>query len=116
MASYYDNPDALPPKGIRPPIIGPGQDLGTVTDRIAGVVLTKHTPVFWVAIFVIGLMIAGILLYGFGFIRLVPLIFIFGAHFVLQWLYLFFGSMFLSRSSTATPKGNPFDQSRKSKT
>lgn len=62
------------------------------------------------------LMIAGILLYGLGFIGLVPLGFIFGAHFVLQWLYLFFGSMFLSRTSAAAPQGNPFKPSRKRET
>ena len=56
-----DETDLLPPKGIRPPIIGPGQDFGTVTDRIAGVVLTKHTPVFWIMIFSIGAMLAGML-------------------------------------------------------
>src|SRR5437588_3164647 len=58
---FRDEPDILPPKGIRPPIIGPGQDFGTVTDRIAGVVLTKHTPVFWILIFSIGAMLAGML-------------------------------------------------------
>src|SRR5215813_7927721 len=42
--------DVRPPKGVRPPIIGPGQTLGTITDRIAGIVLTKHTPVFWVLV------------------------------------------------------------------
>ena len=57
------------------------------------------------------LMTIGILLYGLGFIGLVPLGFIFGAHFILQWLYLFFGSMFLSRASTSDPKGNPFKPS-----
>jgi len=45
-----DQADVRPPKGVRPPIIGPGQTLGTVTDRIAGIVLTKHTPVFWILI------------------------------------------------------------------
>src|SRR6476646_5437743 len=43
-------PDILPPKGVRPPIIGPGQTFGTITDRIAGIVLTKHTPVFWILV------------------------------------------------------------------
>src|SRR2546423_963475 len=28
-------------------VIGPGQTFGTVTDKIAGIVLTKHTPRFW---------------------------------------------------------------------
>jgi hypothetical protein len=58
------------------------------------------------------LMIAGILFYGLG-LPLVTFLFIFGAHFVLGWLYLFFGLAFLSRSSTATPKGNPFKPGEK---
>src|SRR5215510_722630 len=51
--------DVRPPKGVRPPIIGPGQTFGTVTDRIAGIVLTKHTPVFWVVIVAIATAIFG---------------------------------------------------------
>src|SRR5215468_1329372 len=51
--------DVRPPKGVRPPIIGPGQSFGTVTDRIAGIVLTKHTPVFWVVIVAIATAIFG---------------------------------------------------------
>jgi len=66
--SFYDNPDALPPKGVRPPIIGPGQDLGTVTDRIGGVVLTRHTPVFWIIIFAIAAMLAGMLQTAIGYL------------------------------------------------
>jgi Ni/Fe-hydrogenase subunit HybB-like protein len=53
--------DQLPPKGVRPPIIGPGQTLGTLTDRLAGVVLTKHTPVFWFLVVGLSVMIFGIL-------------------------------------------------------
>jgi hypothetical protein len=53
------------------------------------------------------LMTAGILFYGLG-LPLVTFLFIFGAHFVLGWLYLFFGLAFLSRTSSAVPKGNPF--------
>src|SRR5881227_3877786 len=60
--------DVLPPKGVRPPIIGPGQDLGTVTDRIGGVVLTKHTPIFWIAIFAVAAMLAGMLQTAIGFL------------------------------------------------
>ena len=45
----HDDIDSLPPKGIRPPIIGPGQNFATVTDRISDV--TTHTPVFWILIF-----------------------------------------------------------------
>jgi hypothetical protein len=58
------------------------------------------------------LMIAGILFYGLG-LPLVTFLFIFGAHFVLGWLYLFFGLVFLSRSSSANPKGNPFKPGEK---
>ena len=53
--------DVIPPKGVRPPIVGPGQTLGTVTDRIAGIVLTKHTPVFWMLIVALALAIFGML-------------------------------------------------------
>src|SRR5947199_951985 len=66
--AYSDNPDALPPKGVRPPIIGPGQDLGTVTDRIGGVVLTRHTPVFWIVIFAFAAMLAGMLQTAIGYL------------------------------------------------
>jgi len=38
MAPIVDEVDVLPPKGVRPPVIGPGYDLGTATDRIAGIV------------------------------------------------------------------------------
>lgn len=53
------------------------------------------------------LMTTGILFYGLG-LPLVTLLFIFGAHFVLGWLYLFFGLAFLPRTSSVIPKGNPF--------
>ncbi len=53
--------EVLPPKGVRPPIVGPGHDLGTVTDRLAGIVLTRHTPVFWMAIVALALAVFGML-------------------------------------------------------
>jgi Ni/Fe-hydrogenase subunit HybB-like protein len=56
-----DEIDVLPPKGVRPPVIGPGQTLGTVTDRIGGIVLTKHTPIFWFAVVAVSVGIMGIL-------------------------------------------------------
>jgi Ni/Fe-hydrogenase subunit HybB-like protein len=40
---------------LRPqPVIAPGYTFGTVTDQIASVVLTRRTPVFWVACFGVG--------------------------------------------------------------
>ena len=35
-------------------IIAPGYTFGTVTDQIATVVLTKRTPIFWMACFSVG--------------------------------------------------------------
>jgi Ni/Fe-hydrogenase subunit HybB-like protein len=60
--------DVLPPKGVRPPLLGPGQDFGTVTDRIGGVVLTKHTPIFWILIFVVSAAIFGMLQTAIGYL------------------------------------------------
>jgi hypothetical protein len=60
------------------------------------------------------LMTGGILIYGLGF-PLVLLLFVFGAHFVLDWLYLIFGLMFFARVPTATPRGNPFKRDAKPK-
>jgi len=56
-----DEIDVLPPKGVRPPVMGPGQTLTTVTDRIGGIVLTKHTPIFWFAVMALCVAIIGIL-------------------------------------------------------
>ena len=53
------------------------------------------------------LMAAGILLYDFGVVDLVQLGFIFGAHFVLGWIYLFVSLLFVPGISAASPK-NPF--------
>jgi hypothetical protein len=55
------------------------------------------------------LMAAGIFLYGFGALDLVQLGFIFSAHFILGWIYLFVSLLFLPRISEAKPKANPFE-------
>src|SRR5260370_32743585 len=60
--------DVLPPKGVRPPVIGPGYDLGTASDRIAGIVLTKHTPMFWFAIVAVAVAIVGMLNTAIGYL------------------------------------------------
>lgn len=54
-------------------------------------------------------MIVGLVLYGFGVVDLVGLGFITAGHFVLGWIYLFVGSLFLPRATPpdASPK-NPF--------
>ena len=62
MATRIDEEiDVIPPKGVRPPIIGPGQTLGTVADRIGGIVLTKHTPIFWLMIVALAVALFGVL-------------------------------------------------------
>src|SRR5260370_32944582 len=53
--------ELLRTKGVGPPIVGPGHDLGTVADRLGGIVLTKHTPVFWMAIVALALAVFGML-------------------------------------------------------
>ncbi|MGA9780127.1 MAG: hypothetical protein ACLPRE_08360 [Limisphaerales bacterium] len=59
------------------------------------------------------LMVAAVFLYGIGFLNLVSFSFIFGAHFVIGWIYLFVSLLFVPRASIATGKGNPFQPSRK---
>ena len=54
------------------------------------------------------LLAAGIVLYDFGAVDLVQFGFIFGAHFVLGWIYLFVSLLFVPAISTSEPKGNPF--------
>ena len=58
------------------------------------------------------LMAAGIFLYGFSALDLVQLGFIFSAHFVLGWIYLFVSPLFLNRA-VPTEKKNPFTQDNK---
>lgn len=55
------------------------------------------------------LMAAAIALYGAGFLTFVSFCFVFGAHVILDWLYLLFGLIFFPRATTAAPKGNPFE-------
>ena len=54
------------------------------------------------------LMAAGIFLYDFGFLDLVQFSFVFGAHFVLGWIYLLVSLLFVPGIPAELPKGNPF--------
>jgi hypothetical protein len=56
------------------------------------------------------LMAAGILLYDFGAVDLVQFGFIFGAHLLLGWLYLFVSMLFVPVIPAALPGGNPFSK------
>jgi uncharacterized membrane protein YkvI len=53
------------------------------------------------------LMTAAILLYGIGFLNLVSFGFIFGAHFLIGWIYLFVSLLFVPRASTAVRSAIP---------
>jgi len=55
------------------------------------------------------LMTAGILLYDFGLIDLVGFCFVFGAHFILGWIYLCVSLLFVPRIADGKAKGNPFE-------
>jgi hypothetical protein len=54
------------------------------------------------------LMAADILLYDFGAVDLVQFGFIFGAHYVLGWIYLFVSLLFVPRIPAVSSRGNPF--------
>lgn len=59
------------------------------------------------------LMAAGVLLYDIGLLNLVSFCFVFAAHLVLGWVYLFLSLLFLPRTSETPRKGNPFTGKRK---
>jgi hypothetical protein len=54
------------------------------------------------------LLAAAIFFYDFGALNLVQFSFVFGAHFVLGWIYGFVSLPFTPRIATASPGGNPF--------
>jgi hypothetical protein len=59
------------------------------------------------------LMVAGVLLYNFGLLSLVSFVFVFAAHFVMGWIYLFVSLLFLP--GLPAQKQNPFgSRSRRS--
>jgi Ni/Fe-hydrogenase subunit HybB-like protein len=49
---------------LAPEVIAPGYTFGTITDQIASVVLTKKTPLFWVASFGLGFSLLLLLLWS----------------------------------------------------
>ncbi|MGH7992563.1 MAG: hypothetical protein ACREDQ_03530 [Limisphaerales bacterium] len=58
------------------------------------------------------LMVAAVLLYGTGFLNLISFGFIFGAHFVIGWIYLFVSLLFVPRAPITIKRGNPFHRPR----
>ena len=47
MATEYPPRDVAQPKYKSAPLIEPGHTFGSITDKIAAIVLTRHTPVTW---------------------------------------------------------------------
>ena len=54
------------------------------------------------------LMAAGILFYDLGFLNLISFVFVFAAHFILGWIFLFASVLFVPRISEKKLKKNPF--------
>lgn len=48
----------------RPPVVGPGQTIGTVTDKISSIVLTGRTPLWWIIGLVITFSLVMLLFYA----------------------------------------------------
>lgn len=59
------------------------------------------------------LMAVAVVFYGVGFLNLVSLLFAFGAHFFIGWIYLFASLPFVARSPAAPNRGNPFGQQKR---
>jgi Ni/Fe-hydrogenase subunit HybB-like protein len=60
--------DDLSKPGVSPPVIAPGYDYGQVTDKIANVVLTTHTPWSWIVGFLIAFGIMNGLMMAVGYL------------------------------------------------
>ncbi len=51
-----------------PPVVGPGHDFGTVTDKISSIVLTKGLPLGWLLGFAIGFSLLQVLSVALGYL------------------------------------------------
>ncbi|MEO8726127.1 MAG: NrfD/PsrC family molybdoenzyme membrane anchor subunit [Acidobacteriaceae bacterium] len=57
-----------PPVPLEPAVIGPGQNFASVTEKIARIVLTKHTPLGWIFGFLIAFGLANMLMSVAGYL------------------------------------------------
>ena len=53
---------------VPPPVIAPGHTFVSVTDKISGIVLTKETPIFWLAGFFVSFLLVLVLLAALGYL------------------------------------------------
>ena len=67
-----DSPnDKLVEQNLSGPIIGPGYDYASVTDKISHIVLTRRTPKWWIIGFGISFLLVMLLLYAVTYLFLV---------------------------------------------
>jgi molybdopterin-containing oxidoreductase family membrane subunit len=76
--------DQTPETIYTPPLIGPGHDYKTLTEKISGVVLTKRTPLEWFALFGIGFLGAMLLMLALA-VLLVKGVGIWGINIPIAW-------------------------------
>jgi Ni/Fe-hydrogenase subunit HybB-like protein len=74
----------IPQSTYTPPIIGPGQTYGTVTEKISSIVLTRKTPLEWFAVAGVGFLGAMALFYALA-VLLVRGIGIWGVNVPVAW-------------------------------
>jgi Ni/Fe-hydrogenase subunit HybB-like protein len=67
MATKEITPKA-PTVQLEPPVIGPGHNFASVTEKIARIVLTKHTPLGWIFGFLIAFSVLQVLLVAVGYL------------------------------------------------
>src|ERR1039457_2284665 len=67
-----DSPaDKLAVKMATAPILGPGHDYASVTDKISSIVMKRRPPNWWIAGFAIGFALVMVLLYAITYLLLV---------------------------------------------
>src|SRR6201988_1173028 len=67
-----------------PPLVGPGQTYGTITEKISSIVLTRQTPLEWFAVAGLGFMGTMLLFYALAYL-LVRGIGIWGVNIPVAW-------------------------------
>jgi molybdopterin-containing oxidoreductase family membrane subunit len=68
VIGWMNGSDAQAAASASVPIIGPGHTLGTVTDKISAVVLTRRTPRWWFVGFAISFTLLLLFLYAVGYL------------------------------------------------
>jgi Ni/Fe-hydrogenase subunit HybB-like protein len=67
-STRVDHPHERVRDETRPPVIGPGHTLSSVTDKISAIALTRRTPLGWFVGFGISFLLAMLLFYTIGYL------------------------------------------------